>query len=185
LKPVNTPAQYEKELLDSLLFANAEDLRQFGLMRALIASAHMLEVIADHDLQKTGLSLPRMRLLVRLYIEEKRGNKNGISPSILSRHQHISKNTISSLLASLEERQLIERTLSSEDKRSFKIRLTRAGYQLVQATLPLHNASLRQSLAALTVDDQKSLLKILSKLRESLVQRIGECELDSYKTSAT
>jgi DNA-binding MarR family transcriptional regulator len=184
LKPVSTPANREKELHDLLLLRGVEDTRGFALMRALMASARMLEVVADQDLQEAGLSLPRVRLLVWLLLEEQRGNQEGISPSVLSRHQHISKNTVSSLLASLEAQGLIERTLSSEDKRSFKIRLTRAGRTLLHSTLPKHNSSLNQVFATLAADEQKTLLKILQKLRESLVKQIEHCDLDSYKTSS-
>jgi|OpeIllAssembly_1097287.scaffolds.fasta_scaffold00028_5 DNA-binding MarR family transcriptional regulator len=183
VKPVVAPSKREKELQDLLRLRGVEDTRGFALMRALMASARMLEVVADHDLQEAGLSLPRLRLLVWLHLEEQRGNQEGISPSVLSHHQSISKNTVSSLLASLEERGLIERALSSEDKRSFKIQLTRAGRTLVQSTLPKHNSALQQVFVALSAEEQKSLLKLLSKLRESLHKQITDSELDSYKTS--
>lgn len=184
MKAVNAPTKHEKGFHDLLLLRGVEDMHGFALMRALMASARMLEVVTDHDLQEAGLSLPRMRLLVWLYLEERRGNPIGLSPSRLSHHQHISKNTVSSLLASLEEQGLVERALSSEDKRSFKIRLTRAGRALMQATLPKHNSSLNQVFSNLTTDEQKTLLKILGKLRESLVKQIEHCDLGSYKTSS-
>ena len=183
MKPVSAPSKQESEIHDLLLLRGVEDTRGFALMRALMASAHMLEIVADHDLQEAGLSLPRLRLLMWLYIEDRRGNPDGLSPSRLSHHQHISKNTVSSLLASMEEQGLIERTLSNEDKRSFKIRLTRAGRHLVQSTLPKHDSSLHQVFAALAAEEQKTLLKILSKLRESLLAQIEKCELGSYKIS--
>lgn len=181
MKSIIAPAKHEKELHD--LLRGVHDTRGLALMRALMASARMLEVIADQGLHEAGLSLPRMRLLVWLFVEEKRGNQEGLSPSVLSHHQHISKNTISSLLASLEEQKLIERTLSREDKRSFKIRLTRAGHRLMQAALPKHNSALNQVFATLSAGEQKTLLKILGKLRESLVGQIKHSELGSYKTS--
>lgn len=182
-KSVHTPLKQERDMHELLQLRGVEDVRGFALMRALMASARMLEVVADHDLQEAGLSLPRLRLLMWLFLEEKRGNTAGLSPSVLSHHQHISKNTVSSLLASLEEQGLIERALSSEDKRSFKIRLTHAGRLRVQAILPKHNSALHRVFAALNADEQKILLNILGKLRESLVDQIRHCELDSYKTS--
>jgi DNA-binding MarR family transcriptional regulator len=176
-------AKREKAWQQMLVAQGVEDSRGFGLMRALMASAHMLEVVADHDLQAIGLSVPRMRLLTWLFVEEQHGSTAGMSPSHLSHYQHISKNTVSSLLGSLEEQGLIERTLSSEDKRSFQIRLTRKGRELVHATLPTHNSSMTEAFAALTAEEQKTLLKILHKLRQSLTQQIGQYDLSSYKTS--
>lgn len=183
MKSINAPPKRIKELHDFLLLRGVQDTRGFALMRALMASARMLEVIADHDLQAAGLSLPRLRLLVWLYLEERRGNKAGLSPSLLSHHQHISKNTVSSLLASLEDQALIERALSQEDKRSFKIRLTRAGRSLVQATLPKHNASLIKVFSALSAEEQNALLKSLHKLCQSLLKQVEHCDRGSYKTS--
>jgi DNA-binding MarR family transcriptional regulator len=152
------------------------------LMRALMASARLLEVLADHSLQTAGLSMPRLRLLLWLRVEERRGNKEGISPSMLSQYQHISKNTVSSLLASLEEEGLIERVLSREDKRSFKIRLTRAGRGRVSSTLPKHGAFVVDAFASLTVEEQKTLLRLVSHLRHSLHQQVSGREFGSYKT---
>lgn len=183
MKTAIAATKREKDWQQLLLAQGVEDLHGFALMRALMASAHLLEVVTDHELQAVGLSMPRMRLLMRLFGEEQRGNKEGISPSVLSHYQHISKNTVSSLLGSLEDQGLIERALCDEDKRSFKIRLTRAGRDLVRSALPKHNSALTETFAALTADEQKTLLKILRKLRESLQGQIGKIDLSSYKTS--
>ncbi len=184
MKTVIEPTKREKALQEVLLARGVEDTRGVGLMRALMASARLLEVIADHDLQAVGLSVPRIRLLFWLHAEEQRGNMDGLSPSKLSHYQHISKNTVSSLLASLEEQGLIERTLSSEDKRSFKIRLTRAGRALIHSTLPKHSSFLTQAFSELTAEEQKALMKLLYKLRQSLLKQVERCDLDSYKTSS-
>ncbi len=174
----------EKAWQDLPLAQDVENPQGFALMRALMSSAHLLEVVADHSLQAKGLSLPRMRLLLRLFAEEQHGSKEGVSPSALSQHQHISKNTVSSLLGSLEEQGLIERALCNEDKRSFKIRLTRTGRELIRAALPAHNTLIAETFAALSAEDQKILFKVLSKLRESLMRQIEKIDLSSYKTSA-
>lgn len=183
MKMIIALTEREKVFQEVLAAQGVADSRGFALMRALMASARLLEVVADHDLQKVGLSMPRMRLLVWLHIEEQRGNKAGIAPSQLSHYQHISKNTVSSLLASLEAQGLIERTLSSEDRRSFKIRLTRAGRKLVHSTLPKHNASMTEAFSELMAAEQKTLLRILHKLRQSLLKQIEHRDLGSYKTS--
>ncbi len=175
-------AKHEKEWRGIFSAEGLDEARGIALMRALISSAHLVEVLADHHLQAKGLSMSRMRLLVWLFAEEQRGNKEGVSPSHLSHYQHISKNTVSALLGSLEEKGLIERTLSSEDKRSFKICLTRTGRDLMRSTLPMHNTSMTHVFSALTEEEQKTLLKILDKLRQSLSEKIGKIDLSSYKT---
>lgn len=183
MKTVIAPIKHEKAFQEMLLARGVEDTRGVGLLRALMACARLLEVIADHDLQEVGLSMPRMRLLFWLHAKEQRGDMEGISPSQLSHYQHISKNTVSSLLASLEEQGLIERALSSEDKRSFQIRLTQAGRTLVHTTLPKHGSFLTKVFSTLTAEEQKTLAKSLHKLRESLIKQVEQCDLGSYKTS--
>lgn len=173
-------AKRHQELHKLLAAWGIEQSRGMDLMRALIGSARMLEAIADHGLQTTGLSLPRLRLLLWLAVEEHRGNAAGISPSALSHYQHISKNTVSALLASLEEQGLIERALSQADKRSFNIRLTPAGRERLRAALPEHGEYVQDTFNGLTAEEQKTLLRLLQKLQQSLRQQIAEKKLESY-----
>lgn len=183
MRNVDAFAKHEEEFRRVLEEWGVQSFREFALMRLLMGSARMLEALADHNLQKAGLSLPRLRLLLMLGVDEQRGNKEGVSPSKLSHYQHISKNTVSSLLASLEEQGLIERALSREDKRSFNIRLTKAGRELVRSAIPEHSQYLGQAFADLSAEEQKTLLKLLKKLRQSLTAQVSKLEFQSYKTS--
>ena len=182
MKTRETKARSEQEFHRFFSEWSGGDSRGVELMRALMASTRLLEVLADHKLHAVGLSMPRLRLLLWLRVEERRGNKAGISPSMLSQYQHISKNTVSSLLASLENEGLIERVLSPEDKRSFKIRLTRTGRRRVSSALPKHGAFAADAFAPLTVEEQETLLNLLQKLRNSLKTQVSERGFESYKT---
>ena len=169
MKTREPKAQYVQEFRQ-IFTESGSDSRYVELMRELMASARLLEVLADHSLQAAGLSVPRLRLLIWLRVEERRGNKAGVSPSALSHFQHVSKNTVSSLLASLEVQGLIERTLSREDKRKFSIRLSNAGRELVCAILPKHSSFLAETLAGLSVQEQATLVALLHKLCLALVE---------------
>lgn len=171
--------QHDKGFNRFLAQCGVNDPRGVELIRSLTATARMLEVISDHYLQQNGLSLPRLRLLLWLHAEEHHGSKEGLSPSRLSQFQHISKNTVSSLLDSLEKQGLIERTLNTADKRKFDIRLTRAGRDLLKKTLPNHGALLTQTFAALTIEEQNTLLKSLQKLKQSLAEQMAHAESHS------
>jgi len=151
------------------------------LFRSLAASTRLFEVIADHHLQAAGLSAPRFRLLVWLHVEEMRGNKQGISPSQLSHFQHVTKNTVSSLLASLEEQGLIERALSREDRRKFNIRLSDAGRELICSILPQHSTFVAETLACLTVQEQATLVKLLHKLQMAFLEKASRHGIDHSK----
>ncbi len=60
---------------------------------------------------------------MRLLVEEQHGNQAGLTPSEIARSQHVSRNTISSLLRGLEEQGMIQRS-DPEDLRGFRIHLT-------------------------------------------------------------
>jgi len=173
MKSATTFQQHEKEFHQFLAAWGVADPRGVDLMRLLNAAARMLEVLADHHLQAHDLSVPRLRLLIWLYAEEHRGNKQGVSPSRLSAYQHISKNTVSALLASLEKQGLVERALNRDDKRKFNIRLTRAGRDLIRKILPAHSAHLCAAFAELSGEEQNTLCKLLRKVRASLAQQIA------------
>ncbi len=173
------PGRHEKELDQALKQCGVKDPRGFELLRLLNSSAHIIESLADHSLRASGLSGPRLHLLIWLHVEEQRGNTQGVSPSRLSKFRHISKNTVSSLLRSLEEQGLIERTLSSEDKRKFHICLSEEGRALVCSTLPIHAAFVSRLFSGLSADEQATLVKLLGKLRQSLVDKVAASGLAS------
>jgi len=167
--------KHEKGFRQTLEQWGVDNPRGIELVRLLTTSTRLLEAIADHHLQSKGLSMPRLRLLIWLHVEEQRGNKQGVSPSHLSHFQQISKNTVSSLLRSLEHQGLIERTLSAEDKRKFNIRLSQAGRNLVRSILPNHGKFMTKTFAGLTVQEQEMLIKLLRKLRQALLEKAPEC----------
>lgn len=172
MKPTPTMSEHGKIYRQMLGTWKIDDPRGIEIIRAVNATARMLEVIADHGLQTRGLSLPRLRLMLALYAEEQHGNHTGVSPSQLSDWQHISKNTVSSLLESLEKDGLIERALHPEDKRKFNIRLTRAGKSLIAQVMPEHSTRLTDAVSALSSEEQNTLLKLLDKFRASLKEKL-------------
>jgi DNA-binding MarR family transcriptional regulator len=147
------------------------DLAGLELSRLIKMVANLYEVMNDEQLRHAELSGPRLRLLMRLWAEEAHGHQEGTPPTHLSRAQNVSKNTISALLRGLEEQGLIERTLCTEDRRSFRIRLTPAGRQLVQATAPQHLAYLNHLAAGLSGDERTQLIGLLQKLYGSLARK--------------
>ena len=90
--------------------------------------------------------------------DEQLGRKEGITPTLLSRYQSVSKNTISALLRGLEEQGFIQRALDPVDHRIFRIQLTPAGRQFVQTTSPDRMMYLNQLVSGLKVDERGSSL---------------------------
>ena len=164
-------AKHEEEFRQSLENWGVKNSSGIEMMRALATTKRLMELVADHELQAKGLSMPRLRLLLWLHVEEAEGDAQGVSPSLLSHFQHISKNTVSSLLRSLEEQGLIERTLCREDKRRFHICLSPAGRDLVRSTLPSYSLVMAETLACLSPKERETLIQTLGKLHQSLLEK--------------
>ena len=161
------------------------DLGGLELLRLVKTAANLYDALADEHLRAADLSGSRLRLLLRLWVEEVHGHVEGTSPTHLSHCQNVSKNTISALLRGLEEQGLVERTLDADDKRVFRIRLTAAGRELVQATAPEHMDYLNRLPAGLTPDEREQLIELLTKLRRSLSMFTGAIAAQPSGAAAT
>lgn len=149
------------------------------LLRAVRIVNNLYDVIFSERLRDDQLSGPRWGVLMRLYAEEMNGNTNGLSPSVLSRHQSVSKNTVSSLLRGLEEQGFIERQLDQQDRRSFTIRLTELARAQVRENAPAHVAFLNQLCADLSEQETATLLGLLTRLRRSLLKQAAANACDN------
>lgn len=112
---------------------------------------------------ESGLSGQRFGILLLLAAEEHR-NSNGLTPTLLSKMQRVSKNTMSALLSRLEKQGLIQRTLDEVDKRLFRIQLTPAGRELVKNTAPQRLKELNELANGLSSEERQQLITLLSKL---------------------
>ena len=149
---------------------NVEDTRGIRLFGTLQHVAHLSRLLDSQLGEDLELSGPRWMLLLRLLVEELLGESDGLTPTMLSRTQRVSKNTISALLRGLEGQGLIERHTDSVDLRTFRIHLTDAGRDYVRSTAPGRMAGLNALLSGLDSQDQEQLMALLEKLRGSLLE---------------
>ncbi len=140
---------------------------------------NLYEAIGTQKHGESELSGPRWGLLLRLMVEEKRGNCEGITPTSLSHFQNVSKNTISALLRGLEEQGLIERALDPEDHRIFRILLTQAGRDLIETTGPKRLKHMNQLASCMSEAEREELVVLLGKLYRSVLAQsnISESEI--------
>lgn len=120
----------------------------------------------------TELSGARWRLMMYLLGDEVMGRKDGVTPTVLSRNQRVSKNTISALLRGLEEQGLIQRNLDPLDYRIFRIQLTQAGRDMVMSTAPKRIQALNDLASGLDATERDQLLALLDKLHKSILERV-------------
>ncbi len=165
-------AMHEQIRQKMMALFELEDTSMFELFGKIQRVAQMCEVLDYTQSGDVELSGPRWRLMLRLLIEEQLGNNEGVTPTILSHSQRVSKNTISSLLRSLEEQNLISRNLDPNDLRVFRIQLTDNGRDLIHASAPDRVAALNRMFSGLNPEEQAQLIALLDKLHQSLIDQV-------------
>jgi DNA-binding MarR family transcriptional regulator len=120
--------------------------------------------VGAQSLDEAGLSFAQYTVLMHLLFAEQMGDKGELNPSEISHRQGVSRNTISSLIRSLEEDGLIERRLDANDRRRFNISLTEAGRARVTAYARQHLAKMGSCFSVLTDQEQESLYRLLRKV---------------------
>ncbi|TLN14694.1 hypothetical protein FDZ74_08910 [bacterium] len=149
-----------------------EDTSAIELFVLLQRVAHLARLIDNELGEDIDLSGPRWRLLLRLFIDEQVGNPDGLTPTVLSHSQRVSKNTISALLRGLETQGLIRRTLVPSDLRAFHIQLTQAGRDYLYANAPKRLKAMQRMLSVLEPQEFDQMTAILNKLHHSLLGQI-------------
>ncbi len=157
---------------------NIEDSSGIELFIMLQRVARLSRLFDAQPSDDMGLSGPRWGLLLRLLIEENLGDSAGLSPTVLSRSQRVSKNTISALLRGLEAQGLIQRALDSTDLRTFRIQLTPAGRDYLHSTTPRRLEGLNRLLSGLDPEEREQLTVLLEKLQRSLAEQCHHTQED-------
>jgi len=150
---------------------STEDMSKLDLFRKLKAVSHLLNHLAGEYRKDVKLSQARMRLLIWLAISDRMGNDWGLQPSELSRFLGVSRNTVSALLNGLEVQGLIERHLHPTDRRQLLIRITPDGHDLVCVRAPEFGAFVTSMFETLSPEERATLLTLLDKLFEGLLDR--------------
>ena len=170
MKPVAACAHQDERVRVALAEVfGVPDLAAFDIARTLFQIGNLIDRTCGHSLRDGNLSSARLRLLVRLLVTERLGQPEGVSPTMLSRCHHVSRNTVSALLRGLEGQGLIEREVDAEDRRKFHIRLTPAGRDAALVQAPRFAAHMDGLFASLTAEERQTLLRLLGKVRNALL----------------
>ena len=148
--------------------AAGEDIRGMEIAHSIRVLSRLFDLAVNRSPEFGELSGPRLGILLRLLMEEERGNTAGINPTRLSHFQDVKKNTITSLLRGLEESGLIERTPDPADRRAALVRISPAGRELVRSSAPARFAFMNRVTSSLDDRERDQLLLLLEKLRASM-----------------
>ncbi len=134
------------------------------LMDELRMVSHTLYQIGENSLASAGLSYAQYRILLSLHFAQTMEDRSELNPSEISKRQGTSRNTISALIRSLEDKGLVERHLDHSDRRKFNICLTPAGQKKVSDHTSRHMDVVGKCFGSLSKEEQSKLGDLLAKL---------------------
>lgn len=111
-----------------------------------------------------GLSEGKLAVLQLLH----QASHEGCTPSELAAAAGVTRGTMTGLLAGLERGGLVTRAVHPEDARMYTIALTGVARNLFERILPERIARIAAFMSVLSVDEQRQLRALLTKLEEGL-----------------
>lgn len=167
--PSYTKEQRHAQFLNFIRRVDPEtDPTSILLFRQVRKVDSLLTHAAEKQLEIAGLSWPKFQILLALQGNETYGKGGGLQPSELSELQGIPRNTVSELLASLEEEGLISRELHDTDRRKFLIRLTPQGRKTLKSKLGIQFRQITKCFATFSAGERATLLELLTRLAQGL-----------------
>ncbi|NNG17094.1 MAG: MarR family transcriptional regulator [Gemmatimonadales bacterium] len=135
---------------------------------AHLANAHSaIHANATEDLAGRGLSVAEFGLLEILQ------QKGPLPLGEVQRSLSVSSGGVTFLVDRLEEKGLVERRSSQQDRRSKHAALTDKGEELMAEVLPAHAERIRESMSGLTLPEQRSAIGALRALAREAAARSG------------
>ena len=110
-------------------------------------------------------TLPRFDLMAQL-----ERNPDGLKMNELSRRMMVTGGNVTGITDQLVAEGLVERLDHAEDRRAFRIRLTRAGERSFAEMARAHEEWVVELLAGLSRREQDDLLKLLAKVKQHTVE---------------
>jgi len=139
------------------------DLFGFVPFRLNRLAAEVSSALSVEYATRYGLDIPEWRVLATL------GFRNdACSAQYIAHCTRTHKSTISRAVTALMTRQLVERVENEDDRREFRLRLTRKGKALYEELIPRLLRREQEILSCLSVQERKNFALMLGKIEKSL-----------------
>jgi DNA-binding MarR family transcriptional regulator len=139
------------------------DLFRFVPFRLNRLAAEVSAALSGEYRERYGLDIPEWRVLATL------GFRNdACSAQYIAHCTRTHKSTISRAVTSLMSRQLVERVENEDDRREFRLRMTRKGKALYEQLIPRLLRKEQEIMSCLSAQEQKDLARLLGKIENSL-----------------
>ncbi len=148
------------------LESNAADAEVAALLRQSVGGLARRLRATRPD---TGVSLTGLSILGLLY------RRGAMTPSALAGEERIQPQSLTRVLAALEEKALIARQADPTDRRQVIVHITDTGRRVLREDARLREAWLRQAIARLS-PTEREVLRLAAGLMEQLGQTTGTGE---------
>jgi DNA-binding MarR family transcriptional regulator len=139
------------------------DLFHFVPFRLNRLAAEVASALSVEYQARYGLDIPEWRVLATL------GFRNdACSAQYISHCTRTHKSTISRAVTALMERGIVERVENANDRREFRLRLTREGKTLYEELIPRLLRKEQEILSCLSAQEYKQFTRLLGKIEKSL-----------------
>jgi DNA-binding MarR family transcriptional regulator len=139
------------------------DLFRFVPFRLNRLAAEVSAALSSEYQARYGLDIPEWRVLATL------GFRNeACSAQYIVHCTRTHKSTISRAVTTLMKRQLIERVENEDDRREYRLRMTRKGNALYEALIPRLLRRESQIMTCLSATERKQFAAMLGKIEQSL-----------------
>jgi DNA-binding MarR family transcriptional regulator len=131
---------------------------QLNRLAAEVSSALSVEYAARY-----GLDIPEWRVLATLGFRP-----DACSAQYIAHCTRTHKSTISRAVTALMKRQIVERVENEDDRREFRLRLTRKGAALYEELIPRLLRREQEILSCLSAQERRDFARLLGKIEQSL-----------------
>ena len=152
--------------IDREFIVRQDDHRALRIWLRLLTCTQLIERQVRTRLRdRFGTTLPRFDLMAQL-----ERHPGGLKMNALSRLLMVTGGNVTAIVDQLEKEGLVERLDEPDDRRAFRIRLTRAGQRAFAEMARAHEGWIAELLGGLTRKEHEDLLKLLAKLKTSTVE---------------
>ena len=139
------------------------DLFRFVPFRLNRLAAEVSAALASEYQKRYGLDIPEWRVLATLGFRD-----DACSAQYIAHCTRTHKSTISRAVTALMDRHLVERVENQDDRREFRLRMTRKGKALYQQLIPRLKRREQEILSCLSAQELEDFALALGKIERSL-----------------
>jgi DNA-binding MarR family transcriptional regulator len=155
--------------MDREFIARRDDHSALRIWLRLLTCTQLIEKRVRSSLrEKFATTLPRFDLMAQL-----ERHADGLKMGELSRLLMVTGGNVTAIVDQLEKEGLVERLDEPDDRRAFRIRLTRVGEKTFADMARAHEDWVVELLSGLTKREQDDLLRLLAKVKSHAVEVVS------------